>query len=83
MAAQDRQTPWDPGVYLNPGTMTIPQTVARIGYYFHDNWNLSLGVDHMKYVMVGTQAVTIDGYIDLQDPLTQFNGVYDNTPSND
>ena len=80
VAAQDRQTTWDPGVYLNPGTMTIPQTVARIGYYFHDNWNLSLGVDHMKYVMVGTQAVTIDGYIDLQDPLSQFNGVYDNTP---
>ena len=80
VAAQDRQTPWDPGVYLNPGSMTIPQTVARIGYYFHDNWNLSMGVDHMKYVMVGTQAVTIDGYIDLQDPLTQFNGVYENSP---
>ena len=80
VAAQDRQTPWDPGVYLNPGSMTIPQTVARIGYYFHDNWNLSMGVDHMKYVMVGTQAVTIDGYINLQDPLTQFNGVYENSP---
>ena len=80
MAAKDRQTPWDAGVYLNPGSMTIPQTVVRIGYYFHDNWNLSVGVDHMKYVMVGTQAVTINGYIDLQDPLTQFNGVYNNAP---
>ncbi len=80
VAAKDRQTPWDAGVYLNPGSMTIPQTVVRIGYYFHDNWNLSIGVDHMKYVMVGTQAVTIDGYIDLQDPLTQFNGVYNNAP---
>ena len=80
VAAKDRQTPWDAGVYLNPGSMTIPQTVVRIGYYFHDNWNLSVGVDHMKYVMVGTQAVTINGYIDLQDPLTQFNGVYNNAP---
>ena len=80
VAAKDRQTPWDAGVYLNPGSMTIPQTVVRIGYYFHDNWNLSIGVDHMKYVMVGTQAVTINGYIDLQDPLTQFNGVYNNAP---
>ena len=52
VAAEDRQTPWDPGVYLNPGSITIPQTVARIGYYFHDHWNLSVGVDHMKYVMV-------------------------------
>ena len=80
VAAKDRQTPWDAGVYLNPGSMTIPQTVVRIGYYFHDSWNLSVGVDHMKYVMVDTQAVTIDGYIDLQDPLTQFNGVYNNAP---
>ena len=78
--AEDRQTPWDPGVYLNPGSITIPQTVARIGYYFHDNWNLSVGVDHMKYVMVDIQGVTIDGYIDLQDPSTQFNGVYNNAP---
>lgn len=80
VAAEDRQTPWDPGVYLNPGSITIPQTVARIGYYFHDNWNLSVGVDHMKYVMVDVQGVTIDGYIDLQDPSTQFNGVYNNAP---
>jgi len=80
VAAEDRQTPWDPGVYLNPGSITIPQTVARIGYYFHDNWNLSVGVDHMKYVMVDVQGVTIDGYIDIQDPSTQFNGVYNNAP---
>ena len=78
MAAQDRQTGWDPSVYLNPGNMTIPQTVARVGYYFHDNWNLSLGVDHMKYVMVRNQLATIDGYIDLQNSFTQFNGIYDN-----
>ena len=78
VAAQDRQTSWDPSVYLNPGNMTIPQTVARVGYYFHDNWNLSLGVDHMKYVMVRNQLATIDGYIDLQNSFTQFNGIYDN-----
>jgi hypothetical protein len=78
VAAQDRQTGWDPSVYLNPGNMTIPQTVARVGYYFHDKWNLSLGVDHMKYVMVRNQLATIDGYIDLQNSFTQFNGIYDN-----
>ena len=78
VAAQDRQTGWDPSVYLNPGNMTIPQTVARVGYYFNDNWNLSLGVDHMKYVMVRNQLATIDGYIDLQNSFTQFNGIYDN-----
>ena len=78
VAAQDRQTGWDPNIHLNPGNMTIPQTVARVGYYFHDNWNLSLGVDHMKYVMVRNQVATIDGYINLQNSFTQFNGIYDN-----
>lgn len=80
VAAKDRQTPWDADVYLNPANISIPQTVARIGYYFHDNWNLSVGVDHMKYVMVAQQYTTIDGYIDLDDPLSEFNGVYDNAP---
>ena len=80
VAAKDRQNPWDADVYLNPTNITIPQTVARIGYYFHDHWNLSMGVDHMKYIMVEQQPATIDGYIDLDDPLSEFNGVYDNAP---
>lgn len=80
VAAKDRQTPWDADVYLNPTNISIPQTVARIGYYFHDNWNISIGDDHMKYIMVKQQPATIDGYIDLDDPLSEFNGVYDNAP---
>ena len=80
VSAKDRQTPWDADVYLNPANISTPQTVARIGYYFHHNWNLSIGVDHMKYVMVAQQHATIDGYIDLDDPLSEFNGVYDNAP---
>lgn len=78
VAAKDRQNPWDADLYLNPTNMTIPQTIARVGYFFHDNWNLSMGFDHMKYVMVEQQAATIDGYIDLNDPISEFNGVYNN-----
>ena len=80
VAAKDRQTQWDPEVYLNPANITIPQTVGRIGYYFHDHWNISIGVDHMKYVMVSQQFATIDGYIDLKTPDSEFNAVYDNAP---
>lgn len=80
VAAKDRQTQWDADVYLNPTNITIPQTVARIGYYFHDHWNLSAGFDHMKYVMVSQQTATIDGNINLENPLSEFNGVYDNAP---
>ena len=78
IAAKDRQNPWDADLYLNPTNMTIPQTVARVGYFFHDNWNFSMGFDHMKYVMVEQQPATIDGYIDLNNPVSEFNGVYNN-----
>ena len=78
IAAKDRQNPWDADIYLNPTNISIPQTVARIGYFFHDNWNFSVGFDHMKYVMIEQQPATIDGYIDLNDPVSEFNGVYNN-----
>jgi hypothetical protein len=80
VAAKDRQTQWDADVYMNPTNISIPQTVGRIGYYFHDHWNISIGVDHMKYVMVSQQFATIDGYIDLKTPDSEFNAVYDNAP---
>ena len=58
--------------YINPARMTIPQTNFRMGYYFTDKYSISLGVDHMKYVMVQNQTVNITGTID---------GVYyDNEP---
>lgn len=48
--------------YINPAKMTIPQTNARIGYYISDHYNVSLGLDHMKYVMTQNQQVSYDGY---------------------
>ncbi len=58
--------------YINPLRMTIPQTNFRMGYYFTDHYNISLGVDHMKYVMIQNQTVNMTGTID---------GVYyDNVP---
>ena len=73
--ATDRQTNFSLDPYLNPALITIPQTNARIGYFISDNWEISIGVDHMKYVMVQDQTVAIDGYIDVPD--NEFNGVYD------
>ena len=37
--------------YINPGRMTIPQTNLRIGYFISDHYNISIGLDHMKYVL--------------------------------
>ena len=61
--ATDRQTPFSFDVYFNPTTISIPQTNYGIGYFFHENYNVYIGVDHMKYVMVQDQTVDIDGKI--------------------
>ncbi len=48
--------------YINPTRLTIPQTNFRLGYFITDKYYLSLGQDHMKYVMVQDQTVRISGY---------------------
>lgn len=69
--------------YVNPARMTIPQTNLRIGYFITDHYNVSIGVDHMKYVMTQDQTANVTGQIDL--PLSEVgsihNGFYDNTPT--
>jgi len=62
--ANDRPTAFDAGVYFDPTTIWIPQYNYRLGYRFHERWSLSLGMDHMKYVMRGGQTVRMDGYVD-------------------
>lgn len=48
--------------YFNPARMTIPQTNFRIGYFLTDKYNISIGFDHMKYVMHNDRRVTYSGY---------------------
>jgi len=78
VVAVDRQSPFSADLYLNPKRMTIPQYNARIGYYFKHNLQISLGVDHMKYVMLHDQPSTINGYI--YNSNTSYDGVYVNEP---
>lgn len=58
--ALDRPVGWHIN-YINPTMMTIPQTNFRLGYFITDHYNISLGLDHMKYVMVQNQSVKING----------------------
>lgn len=60
VSAQDKPKGWHID-YINPARMTIPQTNFRIGYYISDHYSVSLGVDHMKYVMFQDRGVTISG----------------------
>lgn len=61
--ASDKQNKISYYNYLRPDRVTIPQTNFRIGYFIKDNLAITLGVDHMKYVMNPNQTVDIDGHV--------------------
>jgi len=64
VVANDRQTKFDWGIYFNPAYITIPQVNYKITFFPKDNFGISLGMDHMKYVMPQNQIVDFKGYID-------------------
>lgn len=61
--ASDRQTKFGIDPYFKIDQITIPQYNYRVGYFFNHKYNISLGWDHMKYVMNQDQSVKINGYI--------------------
>ncbi len=61
VTAHDKPKGWTVD-YINPTRLTIPQTNFKMGYYISDNYTVSIGFDHMKYVMNQDIAVTISGY---------------------
>ncbi len=60
VTAHDKPKGWHLD-YVNPARMTIPQTNLRIGYFINDHYNISIGVDHMKYVMYNDRRVQYSG----------------------
>ena len=76
VVANDRQSPFGYDPYFKIDRITIPQYNLRIGYFFKENYTVSIGVDHMKYVMVENQTAIIDGYIDGSG--TQYDKTYNN-----
>lgn len=73
--ATDRQTPFNFNTYFHPSTITIPQTNLRLGYFINDNIDISIGVDHMKYVLRTNQETEITGTINEE---SIYDGTYDN-----
>lgn len=74
VVADDKESPFSVGLYFNPSTITIPQYNYRIGYFFKNEWSISLGMDHMKYVVRPNQTVKINGHI--SNTKTEYNGSY-------
>lgn len=62
--------------YFKLDELTIPQTNFRIGYFFKENYTLSIGLDHMKYVMRNNTTVKIDGNINTEG---MYDGNYTNS----
>lgn len=81
MAAHDKPKGWHVD-YINPANMTIPQTNLRLGYFFSDHYSVTIGVDHMKYVMTQNQTANVTGNINLpaDQPGSIYNGEYNNRP---
>lgn len=61
--------------YFKLDEITIPQTNFRLGYFFKENYTISLGVDHMKYIMTNNKTVKINGNINTGG---NYDGVYTN-----
>jgi hypothetical protein len=76
IVAQDRPTDYNTKVYFNPSSAPIPQYNFRMGYFLKENYSISFGLDHMKYVMVQDQTARIDGAISATE--TGYNGNYAN-----
>lgn len=71
--------------YINPLELTTPQFNFRFGFFIKDNYSISLGWDHMKYVMDVPQTVNVDGHIGatISNPAIatgSYAGNYNNTP---
>ncbi|MHA8053058.1 hypothetical protein [Aquirufa sp. Wall-65K1] len=77
--ASDAPTQFDGfQTYFNPSLFSIPQFNLHGGYFFHDNWSISLGWDHMKYVVTPDQESHITGQIQAQvsNPQIEVNPAY-------
>lgn len=72
--AKDRPTPFSTRDYFSPTRMTLPQYNFRLGVYLNSKYSISLGVDHMKYVMQNYQNVLITG--EIKESGTPYDGSY-------
>lgn len=72
--ADDRQTEFTIKKYFHPEYFTTPQYNFRLGKYLKNNWDISIAIDHMKYVVRQDQTVQITGNITYDD--TVYKGNY-------
>lgn len=77
--ARDKPEEFDPKVYFNLFKLSIPQFNIRLGYRLNEKWALSVGYDHMKYVVQSGQDTQLTGTIDSSASI-EYAGTYNNAP---
>jgi len=75
--ASDDPEEFDAKVYVNPLKLTIPQFNFRMGYQLTPRWQISLGWDHMKWVLTNGSTARITGNIS-EEASSFYAGEYDN-----
>jgi len=79
--AEDRQESLSYENYFKFNNITIPQYNIRIGYMIKKNWAISLGFDHMKYILKDNLPYQLSGMINQGVVLeTNWSGTYINEP---
>jgi len=73
--AKDRPTKFNLKTYFSPTSISIPQYDYRLGFFITRHFALSLGVDHLKYVVVKDQTVYMSGVVGERASPT-FAGTY-------
>ena len=74
--AKDTPSEFSFSKYFGITNITKPQTNFKIGYFFKENYTISIGVDHMKYVVYDDQFVGINGNINIGN--NTYDGIYNN-----
>lgn len=75
--ASDNPYPFSARNYLRLDNITVPQFNLRVGYYFKNNWALSVGYDHLKYVFNNGNHVQLYGYVEEgYDTVSNLSGNY-------
>lgn len=77
VVANDRQSPFSFNTYFNIAKFSVPQYNFCAGLRLSDHLAISIGIDHMKYVVKAYAMSRIHGSIHND---TKFNGDYNNTP---
>ena len=79
--AEDKPEPFSLDTYFNIKKLTVPQFNLRIGYVFKHHWAISLGYDHLKYILKDNTPYTLTGQINPGiDNETNWSGSYNNQP---